>query len=836
MDSGVKGRRSYKDKLRLRTKPRMQTDVLNTETSKYVKNYKPVAVKLQEPTQIESGKDGEEGKTVEIMKSDNNPRLESVVIDHDYGQHSVIYIHQILDEVLSSVVNLETVDGIREESEHIEATQVEEGEIVNDNEDLIESCWMSDASNDETCFDEIFQSSSEKKELDDMISAMRPPISPISPISPVEETEWSQARTSEESTQAILLELREEKNVVEKETKKIEYENMKAEIAELRIQLSLKEIDLTQDDQTEEMVGLDSILRSSAEHELKEKLKAKEELLSSKDLKIKQLERSLEESQKKSDEKARELEQENSTLQLEMRRVKDSHELLEKVYQDLTDRYEELQESSKNKPGRIRVRRMESLLASSPPDSIVIEGETVIVPTAAGAADIQAESITDPSSDIGNLTEDLSNQIKIMETENNRLAETLNRHLNEKNLVIKELRQSIDDHKQELRQSMEERGKYELKYIQLQQEKDAQVKTIVSLREARAENKRKILSLTEEKEKLQKSNDDHKQELTSLRDTRADNRRTISSLNEEKDKLRDRMRRFRKQNDELIEENRKKYKKVSDENKDLKKVKEALTKDQENMIKENKNLQKEVRSMEKDRANMEKQMKALEEKNLHFEKNNAIKEENSLLKEENVTLAKLCNILTTDNKHMRACLEQDGKHLEEKEEGEIVSELEQSEEKTEKQNEELKKKEEKILELEKTILIYEKRFSLSAEDHINVREKNSKLDAKIEKMKKEISSLVQKNKDLKDTLKSQKYKENLEDMEDEPNPRKRKKSSIETTCKAPILLKKRKVDAEMEMVEYTTNTTEPTPSDATTETPAKVYCICRKSDESGFMM
>ena len=40
---------------------------------------------------------------------------------------------------------------------------------------------------------------------------------------------------------------------------------------------------------------------------------------------------------------------------------------------------------------------MESLLASSPPDSIIIEGETVIVPTAAGAADIQAESITDPS-------------------------------------------------------------------------------------------------------------------------------------------------------------------------------------------------------------------------------------------------------------------------------------------------------------------------------------------------------------------------------------------------------------------------------------------------------
>ena len=40
---------------------------------------------------------------------------------------------------------------------------------------------------------------------------------------------------------------------------------------------------------------------------------------------------------------------------------------------------------------------MESLLASSPPDSIIIEGETVIVPTTAGAADIQAESITDPS-------------------------------------------------------------------------------------------------------------------------------------------------------------------------------------------------------------------------------------------------------------------------------------------------------------------------------------------------------------------------------------------------------------------------------------------------------
>ena len=104
-------------------------------------------------------------------------------------------------------------------------------------------------------------------------------------------------------------------------------------------------------------------------------------------------------------------------------------------------------------------------------------------------------------------------------------------------------------------------------------------------------------------------------------------------------------------------------------------------------------------------------------------------------------------------------------------------------------------------------------------------------------MKKENNSLVKKNKDLKDALKSQKYKENLEDGEDEPKSRKRKKSPKEQIlCQPPIPLKKRKVVAEMEMVEYNTVTTEKTPSDATDEAPARVYCICRTSDESGFMM
>ena len=171
MDSGVKSWRSYKDKVKLRTKPRMQSDVLNTELSKRVKNYKPVAVGSSDLQQLEARQDGEEGQTGKILKSDETARLRNVVIDHDYGHWSVKCIHQILDDVLSSVVNVETdKDGKRQESEHIAANDVEEGDIVIDNEDLIESCWLSDVSNDETCFDEIFQNSSDRKELDDKMS------------------------------------------------------------------------------------------------------------------------------------------------------------------------------------------------------------------------------------------------------------------------------------------------------------------------------------------------------------------------------------------------------------------------------------------------------------------------------------------------------------------------------------------------------------------------------------------------------------------------------------------------------------------------------------------
>ena len=100
MDTGV--RRSYKDKLKLRTKPRMQTNLFKTERPKYVKNYEPV--ESSEPKQIE---DGEEGKIVEILKSDENPLMRKFVIDQDSGQYSSVkYIHQILDGVLSSVLNL----------------------------------------------------------------------------------------------------------------------------------------------------------------------------------------------------------------------------------------------------------------------------------------------------------------------------------------------------------------------------------------------------------------------------------------------------------------------------------------------------------------------------------------------------------------------------------------------------------------------------------------------------------------------------------------------------------------------------------------------------------
>ena len=123
MDTGVKGWRSYKDKLKLRTKPRMQTDLLNTEMSKYVKNHKPDPL---EPKQIEGGKVGEEGKIVEILKSD--------VIDKDSGQYSSVkYIQQILDEVFTSVVNLATdeTEINQKETKLVEAKEVECGDLVN---------------------------------------------------------------------------------------------------------------------------------------------------------------------------------------------------------------------------------------------------------------------------------------------------------------------------------------------------------------------------------------------------------------------------------------------------------------------------------------------------------------------------------------------------------------------------------------------------------------------------------------------------------------------------------------------------------------------------------
>ena len=153
MDRGVKGRRCYKDKLKIRTKARMQSDqadlLTNTEREKYVKNYKPLPLDSSEPRKI-----------VEIMNSDETALSTNTVIDKDSVKNSSVkYIHQILDDVLSSVINLATdYTGIRLESKLVEAKEVEEGEIVNDDEDpdeLIET-WMSDVSNDETCFNQIF--------------------------------------------------------------------------------------------------------------------------------------------------------------------------------------------------------------------------------------------------------------------------------------------------------------------------------------------------------------------------------------------------------------------------------------------------------------------------------------------------------------------------------------------------------------------------------------------------------------------------------------------------------------------------------------------------------
>merc|ERR1712154_334208 len=113
------------------------------------------------------------GKQTEARKDGEERQNEAVIdLDHNYGKFSSVkFIHKIMDDVLSLVVNVETDYNIiiRKESNHSEAKEVEEGEIVNDNEEpdeLIET-WVSDVSNEETCFDEIFPNSYEKKEIDE---------------------------------------------------------------------------------------------------------------------------------------------------------------------------------------------------------------------------------------------------------------------------------------------------------------------------------------------------------------------------------------------------------------------------------------------------------------------------------------------------------------------------------------------------------------------------------------------------------------------------------------------------------------------------------------------
>merc|ERR1712024_24820 len=105
----------------------------------------PGPVESSEPKQTEARKDGEERQNEAVID-----------LDHNYGKFSSVkFIHKIMDDVLSSVVNVETdIIVIRKESDHSEAKEVEEGEIVNDNEEpdeLIET-WMSDVSNEETRF------------------------------------------------------------------------------------------------------------------------------------------------------------------------------------------------------------------------------------------------------------------------------------------------------------------------------------------------------------------------------------------------------------------------------------------------------------------------------------------------------------------------------------------------------------------------------------------------------------------------------------------------------------------------------------------------------------
>ena len=186
------------------------------------------------------------------------------------------------------------------------------------------------------------------------------------------------------------------------------------------------------------------------------------------------------------------------------------------------------------------------------------------------------------------------------------------------------------------------------------------------------------------------------------------------------------------------------YNKLHEEHRTLKRINEAITRDQEHLIKEEKKLNSQLKTIEKEKNDLKKSFEVIE---------------------------------------------QNQRSLEEQ--------VEKAEEKFKAENEKLKKN---VAELEKTIL--QNRMSNTAADHTN--EKVKQLQAENEKLEYEKADL---------TMKKKKLIENLKQSKEESTVSMKRKAED-----TPILIPSKRSIASSE------------------SEPERLYCICRRADDTGFMM
>ena len=188
------------------------------------------------------------------------------------------------------------------------------------------------------------------------------------------------------------------------------------------------------------------------------------------------------------------------------------------------------------------------------------------------------------------------------------------------------------------------------------------------------------------------------------------------------------------------------YKKLHAEHRSLKRINEAITRDQEHLIIEEKKLHSQLKTIEKEKHDLKKSFEVI-------------------------------------GQNQRSLEEQ----------------VEKAEEKFITENEKLKKK---VAELEKTVL--QNRMSHTAEEH--TKEKVKQLQAEIQKLKYEKADLTMKNKKLNENLKQSKEESTVS-----------LKRKAEDTPESLIPLKKRSIPSSESQ-------------------PERLYCICRRADDTGFMM